>query len=213
MQHSEQSAPVENKVMVLRQKIRRLLLFPVVVVSIANLTFIALLLLVIPRLRDIFPGTGFSSTIETQFIMAASGFCQTYWFVVLPIILLGPIFFAWLFLKPFAEMIKKYAIVEIAENSLALVRSGRPLEEALLVSATPVAKDSLPQALSESASPEFPEKTKTEACLEKIISHSEAEAIVLVKRIELFVEPLVIIFLGALIGLIILGVFHPMARN
>lgn len=213
MQRSDQCAPVEKKAIELQKKIRQLLLFPVVVVSVANLVVIALLILVIPKLKDIYPATSASFPIETQLLMAVSGFSAAYWFVVLPIVILGPLLCAWFFLKPFAAMMKKYAVAELAANSLPLVRSGRSIEEALLTSSTPEAKGSLTEEFSALAASENAEKTKGEACLEKIISHSATEFTLLAKRIESFVEPMVIIFLGALIGLIVLGVFHPMAQN
>lgn len=73
----------------LKSKIKKAMFYPAAVLTVAGLVTMLLLLFVIPQFKDIFAGFGAELPAFTLFVLAISDAVQSYWYIILAVVLLA----------------------------------------------------------------------------------------------------------------------------
>ena len=78
----------KEKSEVLKSKIKKAMFYPAAVLTVAGAVTLLLLLFVIPQFKDIFAGFGAELPAFTLFVLAISDAVQSYWYIILGVVLL-----------------------------------------------------------------------------------------------------------------------------
>ena len=77
----------------LKSKIKKAMVYPAAIIAVAGGVTMLLLLFVIPQFRDIFEGFGAELPPFTQFVLGISDLVQSYWYIILAIVVAGIMLF------------------------------------------------------------------------------------------------------------------------
>lgn len=239
-----------EKIEVLRRKVQSSLYYPAVVSLLAFSISTFLVIVIVPKFKEIFATLGGTLPLPTRILLRVSDLLRQYLVleaVALVLLVTGfqlyirtPRGRAWfdrlkLRLPIVGKLLRKVAIARFARTLATLVRSGVPIltameivartagnkviEEAVMAARTSVREgENIADPLSQSGA--FPpmvtrmiavgEKTgELEKMLTKVADFYESEVDAAVSGLTSLIEPLVIAFLGLVIGAIVIALFMP----
>ncbi len=137
-----------EKAMKLKAKVKGAMTYPVAVLVISALVVALLLLKVIPVFQKMFEGMGGELPALTQALITASKFAQSYWYIIVGILIAIYIAFKqyyktekgrWtvdallLKLPVFGELLKKVAVAKFSRTLSTMMSSGVPILEGLSI--------------------------------------------------------------------------------
>jgi len=137
-----------EKAMKLKAKVKGAMTYPVAVLVISSLVVALLLLKVIPVFQKMFEGMGGELPALTQALITASKFAQSYWYIIVGILIAIYIAFKqyyktekgrWtvdallLKLPVFGELLKKVAVAKFSRTLSTMMSSGVPILEGLSI--------------------------------------------------------------------------------
>ncbi len=229
--------------------------YPMVLVVITIGAFFGLMLFVIPQIGNILKDLGGPDAELpplTQFMLGASDFLISYWYIVLPA-MIGSVVSLMRFVKtPHGKeifhrlilkapmintIIRKVAVARFARTFSALMGAGVAVLEALNVTARAVGNNVYERALVDAAEQVkngrtlssviekndlFPpivaqmlavgeETGQTDTILVKVADFYEEEVDVAIDGISSIIEPVMILIMGSMVGLIAASVMGPIA--
>lgn len=85
----DQIATYKEKGEALKSKIKKALMYPIVIMIVAALVTGILLIYVVPQFEEMFKGFGAELPAFTQFIVELSRFMQSYWMIILAVLIIG----------------------------------------------------------------------------------------------------------------------------
>lgn len=233
--------------------IKKAMIYPIVVACVAVAVVIVMLVFVIPRYTDMFEELDAELPGITLAVVALSEFIQSYWFIILPIVIaIGVAISAWsktlagkhvigkLALKiPMTKnMVTKSAAAQMARTLSTLLTAGVPLTEAVDIVADTMQniwfKEALKDALEQiligvplsqplQSCGLFPpmvyhmihigeEAGSTEEMLNKLADYYEEEVEMAVQSLMAAMEPMIIIVLAGIVGILLAAVMLPMVN-
>ncbi len=235
----------------LKAKVKSAMMYPIVVLTIAIGITWFLLIFIIPKFKEMFSSFGKELPLPTQLLLDLSEFLQVYWYIYIPIPIIG--FFVFknalkkrafakkidailLKLPIFGTILKKTSVAKFTRTFSTLIKAGVPILQALdTVSQTAgniVVEDAVLTAKGAIREGEriakplaacgvFPtmvvsmisigeETGNLDAMLSKIADFYESEVNASVEGLTSMIEPLVIVFMGLVIGTIVVAMFLPM---
>lgn len=246
----------QEKSSTIRKKIRSAMAYPFVLIIITVLAFFGLMIFVIPNIGEAITGLGGPDAKLpglTLFMLALSKFIISYWFIIIPsllIIVFGTIFyiktpkgksiFDSLILKiPIInKIIMKVAIAHFARTFSALSEAGVAVLESLIVTSHAVGNAVYEKALLAAEkevkngknlsdvialNPIFPaivsqmlsvgeETGQTEKVLVKVAEFYEEEVDIAIDGLSTIIEPIMIVVIGGMVGLVAASVMLPIAQ-
>lgn len=132
----------------LKAKIKGAMTYPVVVFAIAGLVVVALVMFVLPQFKEIFLGMNIELPMATQVLLAVSDFMVSWWFIVIPALVLVPLLIVNFFktktgkriwdtnilkVPNLGMMMRKVAVAKFTRTLGTLISSGVPILQALEV--------------------------------------------------------------------------------
>lgn len=248
-------ASQQEKSATIRKKIRSSMAYPVVLLVITILAFFGLMLFVIPKIGGVLTDLGGSDAKLpglTLFMLDVSHFITSYWFIVIPGLLLlifgtiayirtpsGRKVFDSIIVKTplINKIIVKVAVAHFARTFSALIEAGVAVLEAITVTSRAVGNTVYEKALLAAevevkngknlskvieSNPLFPaivsqmlavgeETGQTDKVLVKVAEFYEEEVDVAIDGLSSIIEPVMIVIMGGLVGLIAASVMLPIA--
>ena len=131
-------------------KVKGAMLYPVFVILSFFIALTVMMIFVIPQLTSILEQSGQDLPLLTDIIIGSSVFMRSYWYILLAVVVAGPIFFtryiktdagkkfwdrAQLNLPIFGGILRKVYLFRFAESLATLVEGGIPITRALSISA------------------------------------------------------------------------------
>ncbi|NOJ80358.1 type II secretion system inner membrane protein GspF [Myxococcus xanthus] len=130
----------------LQQKILSTMLYPAIMMVVGGGILVALMVFVVPKVTKIFQTMKATLPLSTRFLIASSNFFQSWWFVILPaMVLLGVLFMRWtkspsgkpkwdrftLKAPVVGNLVRLLSISRFARTLSTLLKSGVPLLAAM----------------------------------------------------------------------------------
>lgn len=235
----------------IKSQVKGALLYPAVILCVAFFVIVGILIFIIPKFQQFFSSAGKELPFLTQVVVRMSETMTHYWYVIVAIIVGGPIaFMQWLetpagkdsfdqiLMKTpiFGEVLKKSALARLSRTMSTLLASGVGMLEAIEISgrtadnkvierAMARAKDMVSQGkpLAQPLSREkeimpdmvvqmiaIGEQSGTlDTMLGKIADFYEDEVDIAVKAMTSLIEPMLMVFLGAVIAFIVIAMYLP----
>lgn len=147
----DQIATYKEKGEALKSKIRKALMYPIVIMIVAALVTGILLIYVVPQFEEMFKGFGAELPAFTQFIVELSRFMQAYWMIILAVLFIGGWSFmfaykrnqafhdnvdmALLSIPVIGNILEKGCLARFASTLATTFTAGIPLVEALVSAA------------------------------------------------------------------------------
>ncbi|MBV7505993.1 type II secretion system F family protein [Bacillus sp. sid0103] len=234
-----------------RQKIVSALTYPLVIGIIAILAVIFLLVGVVPRFVTMFSDMGAELPGITKFVLAASEFMQSFWWLVALVFVAIYLFFmfmkknkqtkyyldfALLRMPIFGKMIQKGQLARMMRTLSTLFSSSVPILQAMSIVEKVVENEVISKVIRESRDSLEKGRSMTEpmnahwafpplvtqmisigegtgaldAMLSKIAEFYEKEVEAGTDRLKSLIEPIMIVFLAGIVGVIVLSIMMPM---
>jgi type IV pilus assembly protein PilC len=250
----ERLALYEEKTLALQSKIKGALMYPIAVMVVAFVVTTIIMIFVIPSFKDVFTSFGGTLPAPTLFVIAASDFFVSYWYIIFGVLFGGLYMFfqSWkrsekmqmtmdrllLRVPVFGELIRKSVIARWTRTLSTMFGAGVPLVEAL-DSVGGAAGNALYQQATEKIQRDvatgtslttsmqstgvFPnmvlqmtaigeESGALDHMLAKAAEFYESEVDEMVKGLSSLMEPIIIVFLGTLIGGIVVSMYLPIFK-
>jgi len=130
----------------LRRAVRGAMLYPAVIIAALVAVGFAMLVLVVPKLADVFDGFDVQLPLATRILLAIGAFFEVYWWLALIMLgaLIGMVWFAWrvkaikntamrffMFVPVLGPIIQEVNLARFTRNLSSLLQSGTPYVEAL----------------------------------------------------------------------------------
>ncbi|WP_045523441.1 type II secretion system F family protein [Neobacillus niacini] len=233
-----------------RQKIKSALTYPIVIGIIAIAVVIFLLVAVVPTFVKMFDDLEAELPAITKFVLSASNFVQSFWWLLALILILMVVLFTYLkrnkkakyyfdyiLLKipVFGKMLQKAALARMMRTLSSLFSSSVPILQAMAIVEKVVENDVIAKVINESrnslekgrsmAEPmkehwAFPplvtqmitigESTGAlDVMLNKIAEFYEKEVETATDQLKSLIEPMMIVFLAGVVGIIVLAIMLP----
>lgn len=234
-----------------RQKIVSALTYPLVIGIIAILAVIFLLVGVVPRFVTMFSDMGAELPGITKFVLAASEFMQSFWWLVALVFVAIYLFFmfmkknkqakyyldyALLRMPIFGKMIQKGQLARMMRTLSTLFSSSVPILQAMSIVEKVVENEVISKVIRESRDSLEKGRSMTDpmnahwafpplvtqmisigegtgsldAMLSKIAEFYEKEVEAGTDRLKSLIEPIMIVFLAGIVGVIVLSIMMPM---
>ncbi|MGD6795662.1 type II secretion system F family protein [Metabacillus indicus] len=234
-----------------KQKIISALAYPAVVGIVAIAVVIFLLVAVVPTFVDMFQDFGAELPLITKFVLGASEWMQSFWWLVIIFILL---FFAGiaamksqpstkyyldsaaLRMPIFGKMLQKAALARMTRTLSSLFSSSVPILQAISIVESIVENEVISRVLKESRNAlekghsltepmrdhwVFPplvtqmiaigeETGSLDEMLSKVADFYEDEVEQATDRLKSLIEPLMIVFLAGIVGVVVTSILVPM---
>lgn len=236
----------------LRNKVRAALVYPIILLGVSILILILLVSFALPKIANVFTGTGFEPPLFSRIVFSVGLFLNKYIFLILPGMAIGGVAL-WFFLMKIPanrkivlrlfyrlpvvnKVLKEMALQRFASTLSSLIKAGMPILDSLEITADAVGSDEYRESLQRIAregiakgltvgeafrrEPSFPlvvanlisisEKAgHTEDILRTLADFYESEIDTSVKSLVSFIEPLLLLFIGVMIGGIALAIIVP----
>ena len=236
----------------LRNKVRAALVYPIILLGLSVLILILLVSFALPKIANVFTGTGFEPPLFSRIVFGVGLFLNQYIFFILPGIAIGGVTL-WFFLMKIPvnrqvvlrifyrlpiinKVLKEMALQRFASTLSSLIKAGMPILDSLEITADAVGSDEYKESLQRIAregiakgltvgeafrrEPSFPlvivnlisisEKAgHTEDILRTLADFYESEIDTSVKSLVTFIEPILLLFIGIMIGGIALAIVVP----
>lgn len=143
----ERIASAQEKILVIKAKIRSALLYPTVVTVVAALVIAVMMMLVIPRFKDMFASSGADLPMPTQVVIALSDFVVSYWYLIAAAVAAAVVGGSWAYrrsdaaqalldrigleLPVIGTIIRKAVVARWSRTLSTMLGAGVPLVEAL----------------------------------------------------------------------------------
>ena len=246
----------QEKNATIRKKIKSAMTYPVVLIGITILAFFGLMLFVIPQIGKIIKDLGGPDAelpSLTVVMLGISGFMIQFWYIIIPLVVVGIIFLLRWLRTPNGKLIlhtlmlrtpgiktvvTKIAIARFARTFSALIGAGVAVLEALEVTAHSLGNvvyekallDAIPEVQNGKMlsaviadNPLFPaivpqmlsvgeETGQTDTVLVKVADFYEEEVDVAIEGLSSIIEPVMIVVMGGMVGLIAASVMLPIAN-
>jgi len=246
----------QEKNATIRKKIKSAMTYPMVLIGITILAFFGLMLFVIPQIGKIIKDLGGPDAelpSLTVMMLGISGFMIQFWYIIIPLVVVGIIFLLRWLRTPNGKLIlhtvmlripgiktvvTKIAIARFARTFSALIGAGVAVLEALEVTAHSLGNvvyekallDAIPEVQNGkmlsaviSTNPLFPaivpqmlsvgeETGQTDTVLVKVADFYEEEVDVAIEGLSSIIEPVMIVVMGGMVGLIAASVMLPIAN-
>ncbi|WHZ01903.1 type II secretion system F family protein [Neobacillus sp. YX16] len=234
-----------------KQKITSALMYPAVIGVIAIAVVIFLLVSIVPTFVTMFADLGAELPAITRFVLAASEFMQSYWWLIVLLILVfvGLIvylkknrntkYYLDLFMLKvpvFGNMLQKAALARMTRTLSSLFSSSVPILQAMAIVEKVVENEVIAKVIRESRDSLEKGRSMTEpmkshwafpplvtqmisigeetgaldAMLSKIAEFYEKEVETSTDRLKALIEPIMIVILAGLVGLIVMSIMVPM---
>ncbi|MBZ4417113.1 type II secretion system inner membrane protein GspF [Myxococcus sp. RHSTA-1-4] len=237
----------------LQQKILSTMLYPAIMMVVGGGILVALMVFVVPKVTKIFETMKATLPLNTRILIATSNFFQAWWFIIVPLMVLG----GWLFMrwtkspkgKPkwdrftlkapvIGNLVRLLSISRFARTLSTLLKSGVPLLAAMdivkaimtntvLAEVVEKARDSIREGESIAnplkRSGEFPplvyhmvaigeRSGQLEEMLTSVADNYENQVNVRISALTSLLEPLLIVFMGAVIAFVALSILMPILQ-
>jgi type IV pilus assembly protein PilC len=242
----------------LRRQVKSALMYPALVFGFATVVLIAIVAFVIPVFAGIFEQLGEENEesaalpLPTQMCVGASKALTGYWFVILPLIVIGAFALAqwkrtdqgreaWTRFTlriPFkiGDVIQKVALARWSRTFSGAVSAGVPMLQAIKLTGETAGNVVIEQAMEDvyasakrggslaapiQSNAIFPpmvghmvsvgeETGQLEHMMSKVADFYEAEVDAKVKALTALLEPVMIVFVGGIVGFIVISMYLPM---
>ena len=235
-----------------RSRVVSALVYPAFLMVVATLILFFLVAFALPRIAEVFSGSGFTPPLFSRVVFAVGFFLSKY-AIPIGILVLGTVAFLWYFIrftsagKAFLSRLislvpvvrslyHKISIQRFTSTLSALMKAGLPILESLHVTADvltyPDMRNALYRVADEGVSKglslgtSFPKQTIFPQVLTNLIAISEkaghideilntlsqfyeTEVDVTMKRVIAFVEPMMLLLIGGVVGLVALAIILP----
>lgn len=234
-----------------RQKVVSALTYPLVIGIIAIMAVIFLLVAVVPKFVTMFTQMDAELPGITKFVLSASDFMQSFWWLVLLIFILVYLFF--MFMKKntqakyyldygllrmpiFGKMMQKAQLARMMRTLSTLFSSSVPILQAMSIVEKVVENEVISKVIRESRDSLEKGRSMTDpmnnhwafpplvtqmitigegtgaldAMLSKIAEFYEKEVEAGTDRLKSLIEPIMIVFLAGIVGVIVLSIMMPM---
>src|SRR5574344_28125 len=247
----DQIATYSEKSEALKSKIKKAMMYPAVVVCIAAIVTAILLIYVVPQFEGIFKGFGAELPAFTQFVVNLSRLLQEWWFIILPILMIGGWFFMFSYKRNVkfhdnvdmallkapivGKILEKGCLARFASTLATTFAAGIPLVDALISAAGAAGSAKYTNAIMEirldvmggmqlntamRATQIFPpmmnqmvmigeEAGSLDAMLNKVAGIYQQEVDDAVDGLSSMLEPLIMVFLGVVIGGLVIAMYLP----
>jgi type IV pilus assembly protein PilC len=247
----ERMADYYEKQYRMRQKVKSALTYPIVVGIIAMLVVIFLLMYTVPMYVDMFEQFDGELPKITVFVLAASGWMSSYWWVIGIVIVINIVtiyltnkkntskyYLDYVMLKIpfFGKLFRKAAIAKTTRTLSSLFSSAVPILQAVQIVESVVGNEVIVRVLCKSRKSLEEGKSLTEPMvshwafpplvtqmiaigeqtgsldymLSKVADFYEAEVETTTDQLKSLIEPLMIVLLAAIVGVIVLSIITPM---
>jgi type IV pilus assembly protein PilC len=234
-----------------KQKITSALMYPAVIGVIAILVVIFLLVAIVPTFVTMFADLGAELPGITKFVLGASEFMQSFWWLVALIILAFALLIVYmkknkqtkyyldyflLKMPIFGNMLQKAALARMTRTLSSLFSSSVPILQAMSIVEKVVENEVIAKVIRDSRDSLEKGRSMTEpmnnhwafpplvtqmisigegtgaldAMLSKIAEFYEKEVETGTDRLKSLIEPLMIVVLAALVGIIVMSIMVPM---
>src|SRR5690349_6132725 len=242
----------------LRRQVKSALMYPALVFGFAAVVLVAIVAFVIPVFAGIFEELGeeneesSSLPLPTQICVSASEAITGYWFVILPLFVIGGFAFiqwkrteqgreAWTRLTlripmKIGDVIQKVALARWSRTFSGAVSAGVPMLQAIKLTGETSGNVVIEQAMEDvyasakrggslaapiQGNAIFPpmvghmvsvgeETGQLEHMMSKVADFYEAEVDAKVKALTALLEPVMIVFVGGIVGFIVIAMYLPM---
>ncbi len=243
----------------LRRQVKSAMIYPTLVFGFALVVLVAIVVFVIPVFAKIFkelaaehPTESSALPVPTQICVSVSNALTSYWYLIIPGIVLTVIFFfkwkktdrghaMWDRFKlrlPFkiGDVIQKIALARWSRTFSGSVSSGVPMLQSIKLTGDTAGNVVVEQSMEDvyasvkrggslagpiEQNPIFPpmvshmvsvgeESGQLEHMLSKIADFYEAEVDAKVKGLTSLIEPLMIVFVGGIVGFIVISMYLPL---
>ncbi|MBP9718294.1 type II secretion system F family protein [Candidatus Gracilibacteria bacterium] len=242
-----------EKTAYIKAKVKGALMYPAFVITVMIAVVIAMMVMVIPGISQIFLDTGKELPMLTQYVIAVSDFfVNDYVYLILGIITLGLTtaiasktaegirFFDWAILRLpiFGSIVQKSILARFCRTLGNLLRSGVAITKSLAINGkslgnviyqqrialvTEDLEKGIPLGESLRDSPEFPpmmvqmisvgeQTAQLDTIVMKIAEYYEDEIDTAVASISKLLEPLIIVVLGGIVGVIVAAIMMPILQ-
>lgn len=234
-----------------KQKIISALAYPAVVGIVAIAVVIFLLVAVVPTFVTMFSDFGADLPLITQFVLGASEWMQSYWWIVILALILASITLIVMKGQPstkyyldvmalrtpiFGKMLQKAALARMTRTLSSLFSSSVPILQAISIVENIVENEVISRVLKESRNAlekgnsltepmkdhwVFPplvtqmiaigeETGSLDEMLSKVADFYEEEVEQATDRLKSLIEPLMIVFLAGIVGVVVTSILVPM---
>ena len=220
--------------------VKKAMIYPIVVACVAVGVVVVMLVFVIPRYTDMFEELDAELPAITLAVVGLSNFIKNYWFIIVPVVIaIAVAFHMWkktlsgkhvlgkLALKfPMTKnLVIKSASSQMARTLSTLLTAGVPLTEAVDIVADTMGniwyKEALKEAL-EQLLVGVPLSQPLQTCglfppmvyhmLNKLADYYEEEVEMAVQSLMAAMEPMIIIILAGIVGILLAAVMLPMVN-
>jgi type IV pilus assembly protein PilC len=238
----------------IRRRVKGAMIYPTMVLIFATMVLIGMLMFLVPVFVHIFSQLGGQLPTLTQYVVGASNFLQSYWFIVIPSLIAAPFIFKkwksteggrkiWDRFKlkvpmKIGDTVLKVTMARFSRTLSTLVAAGVDIIKALEItgqtSGNWVVEDALagvrvkvaegvPIAQPLVENPVFPamvsqmvkigeETGELEKMLTKIADFYEDEVDAAVSSLTSIIEPIMMIGVGIMVGIVIIAMYMPMFK-
>jgi type IV pilus assembly protein PilC len=245
----------------LRREVKSALMYPALIFGFATVVLIAIVAFVIPVFANIFtelaeehPEEGGGLPAPTQFCVDLSNAITSYWFVIIPgVVLAAILFFRWkkteagrrawnrFTLKlpaKIGDVVQKVALARWSRTFSGAVSAGVPMLQAIKLTGETAGNIVIEEAMDDvyasvkrggsiaapiAANDIFPpmvghmiavgeETGQLDGMLSKVADFYEAEVDAKVKALTSLLEPVMIVFVGGMVGFIVISMYLPMFK-
>ncbi|WP_042459212.1 type II secretion system F family protein [Neobacillus dielmonensis] len=234
-----------------REKVKSALTYPAAIGILAIAAVIFLLTFVVPTFVEMFEQQGAELPAITKFVLAASGFMQSKWWLILIIvvaIVIGFVFvkrnrqskyyldYATLRMPIFGKMVQKAQLARMMRTLSTLFSSSVPILQAMSIVEKVVENEVISRVIRQSRDSLEKGRSMTEpmldhwafpplvtqmiiigegtgaldAMLSKIADFYEQEVEAGTDRLKSLIEPIMIVFLSGIVGVIVMAIMLPM---
>lgn len=243
----------QEKNATIRKKVKGAMTYPMVLIAITTIAFFGLMIFVVPQIGTIIlemSGPNAKLPLLTRVMLSISGFMQTYWYIVLGLVLglvLGfrryvktdggkKRFHALILKMPILKgVITKVAVARFARTFSSLIGAGVSVTESLMVTGRAIGNKVYERDITDAVeqikngkqlsqvlgdNPLFPailsqmlavgeETGQTDVVLLKVADYYEEEVDTVIGSLSSIIEPLMIVIMGGMVGLVVASVIQP----
>jgi general secretion pathway protein F len=237
----------------LRSKLVGTMIYPIIMMLVASAVTGFLFIVVIPKISMIFESQKLVLPLPTQVLILMSTLLRDYWFILLPLIVVGIIGFrryinskrgrpwwdGFVLRAPiFGSLVRMVAITRFCKTLGTLLASGVPLltafdivknvvQNTVLLEVIETARDAVKEGDSIAAplkrSGQFPpivthmiaigeRSGQLEPMLNNVAKSYEVQVDARLKALTSILEPVMIVFMGAVVGFMVLSILLPMLQ-
>jgi len=235
----ETIATYKENIEALKGKIKKALFYPAMIVAVAIVVSAILLLFVVPQFEEVFKSFGAELPAFTQMIVAASRFMVSYWWVMLAVVL-GSLFgfiYAYkrspamqhnmdrivLKIPVIGQIMNNSAIARFARTTAVTFKAGVPLVEALGIVAGATGNKVYEEKvlrMRDDVSVGYPVNMAMKqvnifphmVVQIKVAEYYEQEVNNAVDALSSLMEPMIMVFIGTLVGGMVIGMYLPIFK-